>query len=425
MTLSIYQFAQWFYIFKTINRHFYFALSALGGSLFIFFAIVISFCSEPETILALHRLRILALMVCAAAWFYCMYELYGWNYTIPKIFFYISLAAACTAPTGLLLSLPIQHVEVTRFGIDFRYCFGTTRVAYSFYAAALLACFVFTISRVIFTKTPDINKSYGLLAFLPGVAGGINDFGVTHGFFTSIMLTEYFILIFFFVVFMLFIREEQRNYYMLQELNLHLEQQVQKRTEQLKNANKQLMLAATTDSLTGLVNSAELRKCIHLENERLKRYNSRSLTIIFLDLDNFKYYNDTFGHHAGDFLLKQFAEIVKENYRSIDTTARYGGDEFVIMMPDTNPEKSIRSLERLYHRLGEEEYFKPSLEQFLGKDIVIPSRYRLNFSAGIAEYQPGVSLKELIVMADKALYVAKQTGKSAYTVWDGITTTRT
>jgi len=157
-----------------------------------------------------------------------------------------------------------------------------------------------------------------------------------------------------------------------------------------------------------------------MEEERINRKESDGVTIAFLDLDNFKYYNDTFGHHVGDFMLKKFSALLKDNSRYIDFIARYGGDEFILILPGANTEESIQSVERLYQVLEDTNHLIPDLEEFLSEAVEIPDEFKLDFSTGIAEHRNDIPLEELIVHADKALYSSKKSGEKGRTGRDRI-----
>ncbi len=149
------------------------------------------------------------------------------------------------------------------------------------------------------------------------------------------------------------------------------------------------------DELTGLYNRRYLREYAEHEIKRARRYNS-SFSILLLDLDNFKEINDTLGHLKGDLALKKFANILIETIRESDIAARYGGDEFILLLPDTTYKGAFRLAQRIIERLKNE-----NIEG-------IP----LSCSIGIATYpDDGVIWEELFETADRSLYSAKRTGK--------------
>ena len=158
---------------------------------------------------------------------------------------------------------------------------------------------------------------------------------------------------------------------------------------------------AVTDDLTKLFNSRYLNRTIEVEIQRSER-SKTSVSLIFMDLDNFKQVNDNFGHLVGSKVLVEVGEILMKSLRSIDIIARYGGDEFVIVLPQTVPEAAMRVAERV-RRLIEKNIF-------LKKDGY---NIRLTASFGVASYPRSAKTKEeLIKLADEAMYKVKSYTKN-------------
>lgn len=187
-----------------------------------------------------------------------------------------------------------------------------------------------------------------------------------------------------------------------------------------------LMIMSSTDQLSRLKNRHAFQECIQLESERIRRYQQRKDTVIqvavgFIDLDNFKYYNDTFGHNVGDLLIKSFASLLRETCRKIDFISRYGGDEFVIIMIDTDAEEGKRVYRRLNECLEKHEYFIPQIKALLDKDTIeIPDNKRIGFSMGISTNKDVDNCDDIdtvVQYADKALYYSKENGKGIVSVW--------
>jgi diguanylate cyclase (GGDEF)-like protein len=151
---------------------------------------------------------------------------------------------------------------------------------------------------------------------------------------------------------------------------------------------------AVLDSLTGLHNRRYARHRLQDEIARSERH-QLPLTVIVFDLDNFKKVNDTHGHEAGDTVLKTFADRLRRATRGSDVAARYGGDEFLILLAECKP--------------GDVQYVLKRLEglQAEVRDNLLP----VSFSAGWADYAQGESPDELLARADKALYVNKRKAK--------------
>jgi diguanylate cyclase (GGDEF)-like protein len=143
-------------------------------------------------------------------------------------------------------------------------------------------------------------------------------------------------------------------------------------------------------------------------------------SVTFIDLDHFKYYNDTYGHEAGDILIAEFSDLLKHIYRRVDFVCRFGGDEFVILLPNTTDEEALRAAERLREGLVAREYFLPVLEKRLGMKLNVPKDHYINFSAGICSnfvVDDKTDMNLVMQNADKALFAAKNSGRSRTVLW--------
>jgi diguanylate cyclase (GGDEF)-like protein len=157
---------------------------------------------------------------------------------------------------------------------------------------------------------------------------------------------------------------------------------------------------ATTDGLTGLNNHRTFQERLELEIGRARRF-EEDVSILMIDIDFFKSLNDTYGHMAGDDILKKIASRLTENVRNIDFVARYGGEEFVIILPGTPAEGAVLSAERIRKTI---EY--PQIR-------VVEEGAPLTVSIGVATYPGDASGREdLIEKADRALYAAKNAGRN-------------
>lgn len=163
---------------------------------------------------------------------------------------------------------------------------------------------------------------------------------------------------------------------------------------------------ARKDPLTGLSNRRQLMSDLHLEMERAKRYGT-PLSLILLDVDQFKRYNDTHGHPAGDDVLRQLARLLTLNVRAFDKVARYGGEEFVVILPQTNLPGAVATAEKL-RRAIEEHPFLHGERQPGG---------RLTISLGVAGFpEHAGSVDDLLNRADQAMYRAKAAGRNRVAV---------
>lgn len=170
----------------------------------------------------------------------------------------------------------------------------------------------------------------------------------------------------------------------------------------LKNKFKEAHLKAIYDSLTQVLNRSEIFEKLNLEYIRHSR-NNNEFGIILLDIDFFKKINDSFGHQFGDFVLKQTAEIIKNNCRSYDYIGRYGGEEFLIICPNTDKQCLFIIANRI----------RKAIEEFTFSYQNISTK--VTISAGISSSEEADSIEKLIEIADKRLYQSKADGRNRIT----------
>jgi len=167
---------------------------------------------------------------------------------------------------------------------------------------------------------------------------------------------------------------------------------------------KELKTLAYYDELTGCVNFRWLMSLIENEIERCRRYHKK-MALIMIDIDHFKSINDTYGHTLGNEVLRLFAGILRSNVRSIDMVGRYGGEEFLIILPEADTHQALAVLDRIKKKVSEADIFSLSFRNEPGP--------QLHFSAGLAFFpQNGRDLDELISVVDNALYRAKRAGRN-------------
>jgi diguanylate cyclase (GGDEF)-like protein len=186
------------------------------------------------------------------------------------------------------------------------------------------------------------------------------------------------------------VAENAALYAALKEMNHTLESQVAERTRELQRV-------ASTDMLTGLHNRRKLDEVLGYEVERVHRYGG-GLAVILLDIDHFKQTNDSYGHPAGDRVLAAVASILRSGARNIDSVGRWGGEEFMVICPQTELEGARALAEMLRLRIAATEF---------------PEVGRKTCSFGVAALAPAETLPGLVARTDAALYRAKQGGRNA------------
>jgi diguanylate cyclase (GGDEF)-like protein len=181
-------------------------------------------------------------------------------------------------------------------------------------------------------------------------------------------------------------------------------------THELEKSNRKLNELSFEDSLTGLFNRRYLFDIVDKEMSCEDRC-ERHFSILLFDIDFFKKINDRHGHHAGDFVLQRVAEVLKRTKRKTDIGFRYGGDEFVVLLPETDLKKSLIFGERLRGAIEKSD------------PIVMGHKIRITISAGVSTCIPGrrgSSLECLMDVADQALYNAKKSGRNRVSFIDTV-----
>ncbi len=174
--------------------------------------------------------------------------------------------------------------------------------------------------------------------------------------------------------------------------------------QRLRQCRDQLERIASTDALTGLLLRRSFLERFQAEVGRAQRENS-PLSIAILDLDHFKRVNDTYGHPVGDLVLKVFAQTLRDQLRGSDIAGRWGGEEFVVLLPDTPVDAAVGVLERVRLAIAEKTFPAPA------------DNLRVTMSAGVVLFNGSITDPEAIVgMADTALYTAKESGRNCICV---------
>jgi diguanylate cyclase (GGDEF)-like protein len=168
---------------------------------------------------------------------------------------------------------------------------------------------------------------------------------------------------------------------------------------QLQDLNMRLELMVRTDILTGLANRLEMLNQLEIEQKRSERH-KKTFSLILGDLDFFKQVNDTYGHLAGDRVLRQVAAQLRDSLRTEDVCARWGGEEFMILLPETSLQQAVIVAGKLAAAVREKEI---TWEQHV---------IRLSMSFGVGEFQVGSSIDAFTQRVDNALYAAKNAGRN-------------
>jgi len=203
-------------------------------------------------------------------------------------------------------------------------------------------------------------------------------------------------------------QEQQREELLAQKAELEqMHRQLQQAHQELATlnaelleANRALAQAAVTDGLTGLKNHRAFQESLHSAAQMAERL-QQPLSLVMFDIDHFKQFNDTYGHPAGDELLRQVAQVLRESARAYDVAARYGGEEFALLLPNTALEQAVQVAERLRQQI---------------RAIENPHA-PVSASFGVATYRRGTPPATLVYEADAALYRAKRGGRDRVCVY--------
>ncbi|MGD0586493.1 MAG: GGDEF domain-containing protein [Oryzomonas sp.] len=169
----------------------------------------------------------------------------------------------------------------------------------------------------------------------------------------------------------------------------------------LVELDRSLDLVTRIDPMTGLTNRRHIKEMVEQEYSRAQRHN-RTFSIILADIDSFKKINDTYGYNAGDDVLVEVSRVLKGCVRSEDVCARWGGEEFLILLPETTIEGALAVAQKIHESVAMTEFkaYKPGI--------------RATISIGLSEFKPDQALFECVSRADHALQEAKKAGKNRY-----------
>ena len=181
----------------------------------------------------------------------------------------------------------------------------------------------------------------------------------------------------------------------LNVLDPNFKKSIEELFEKINFSVEMLYEAATHDKKTNVYNYEFYKTIFEMEFEKAKR-GIQNLSLLILDIDFFKKINDTYGHTKADDMLIQMAKIMKKEVRKSDIVARFGGEEFVVLLPGTNAQKATKVVQRLKNKIQSDKFL---------------SKYKLTVSGGLTEYQEKDTPKKMQERSDKALYEAKESGR--------------
>ncbi len=304
--------------------------------------------------------------------------------------------------------------------------FGAGNPVWPIFSIIILLGVVF----VLYVLIKNIaQKEFGAIIVLIGIISLIltvgNDFLIDYGFINSPRLLyagwAAFLLSISIIIAKQFADSYQRTEILTWELNKknvdlkqayhEIEQRVMTRTKELNDAKRELQKAneglkkdkrlfkslSITDGLTKLYNHSHIIKLLSREVSRYQRY-GRKFSILMMDIDNFKTVNDTYGHQVGDMVLKDVGALIRNNLRQSDIAGRYGGEEFLIIMPETDIDSALFIGERLRQNIENHYWHK--------------SNIKIAISGGIVEYDGKLDYEGILNIADQLLYKAKKNGKN-------------
>lgn len=189
-----------------------------------------------------------------------------------------------------------------------------------------------------------------------------------------------------------------------------LSEQIEDRLEEIKVLRQELegiKKTAKTDILTGLLNRRGFEEAISYTLEAANETES-PISIVMMDIDHFKQVNDQYGHLIGDNVLKVVSKVIKDNAKGKDIACRYGGDEFILCLPDTPATGAYAVAEHFRTGLQKTNWKVKGTGESIGQ---------ISLSIGVAAYQPGQTLEQIILQADTALYQSKRAGRNCTTIF--------
>ena len=214
------------------------------------------------------------------------------------------------------------------------------------------------------------------------------------------------------------LNESDLNFYRLLFREMEHSIKRMEANQRVHEVNRKLQMAASTDMLTGIYNRTGMYEEIRRKVEQIRESGKpQGMGLMFIDLDNFKHYNDTYGHDIGDLVLKEMAAIFQETTKERGFVSRFGGDEFIIIL-DTDEKQELEAIAKeIYAQIYAREGFKKQIEKHLGHEVVMNQERLITCSIGIArakDVRKAEDVDSLINKADDLLYTVKTGEKGHY-----------
>ncbi|MGE5679174.1 MAG: GGDEF domain-containing protein [Pseudomonadota bacterium] len=348
-------------------------------------------------------LKLMAWSFAGPAVIYSMVFLYPTNSTVEAA---LSLSEICLAV--FILGIMVYPYKAKNYNIEaaiivitsiFIAVYTVTADYFVFYyikeSVRILITSALVASLLIFLKVRNIERELmaPLSIWLCGLlAGFIQD--QSAGFYLSIKAGAYIYFSYYFykATYSAYMEKINRSEEMLKTMETSLNKEVKKRVFEIEKSNERLLEISKTDMLTKAFNKVTIMNIIDrlITNKKIEVF-----SILMFDIDNFKIINDSLGHVTGDVCLKTLANIASGNIREVDYLGRYGGDEFIIVLPTLGETEAKFVAERFKRKVSE------------------TSNPRFTVSIGISSYpKDGQTVKDLISVADKGLYKSKSKGKN-------------
>ena len=333
-------------------------------------------------------------------------------------FLIIFIATLFVSPEFTLSTIHPAIKNINVLGIQATYYEG--RLGFVYQAELLSAIIVYIYFFYLFIRYYKKTRYKPLLLIFAGLIiyfiGVVNDSLVAARVYQSIYIGEY--AFSFIVIAMAYTLLDkfvnlQTAY---EEFNVDLEQKVRERTSEIDRLNRSLKDLAERDGLTGVYNRRFFNEYFDIEVKRAKNYlehkarlvpkeeNEMNFGLAFIDIDQLKFINDTYGHQAGDAVLKQVTNIIERHIFTRDVLCRYGGDEFVLLLTKTSRAGVLQAAEKIRKEIDEHEFV---IDKILTRQHVTVSVGLINF-----DEVPGQGNEEILKLADDRLLRAKNCGKN-------------